>query len=146
MAQSANFTWPQGEDLSVDLIYKEGPTAETAVVVPLNTGYEVRMDIVDATEERIYTFNSAALADADPLTTGAQPDNVVEGVLSSGGSGTPNISITVPRSLTLPGGAVYENSGSVFQYDVFLRNTSTNKQVKILKGTITVESSHTLWL
>jgi hypothetical protein len=145
MAQSANFTWPQGEDLSVDLIYKEGTTALDAVVVPLSTGYEVRMDIVDS-EERIYTFNSATLADVDPLTAGAQPDNVVEGVLSSGAGGTPNIRITVPRSLTLPGGAIYDSNNSVFQYDVFLRNTATNKQVKILKGSITVEESHTLWL
>lgn len=151
MAQTKAFTWDQGADLNVKLIYKEGATVETAAVVDLSANYSVRMDIVvPATKERIYTFNSASLADVDPITAGAQPDSVIEGVLSSGAGGTPNISIAVPRSLTLPGGAVYEKFTAnppvtLFNYDIFLRNTSTDKQVKVLQGTITVGESYTLW-
>lgn len=151
MAQTANFTWGQGEDLTVALIYKEGPVGNE-VVVDLSSGYEVRMDIVvPATKQRVYTFNTAALDDVDSETPGDQPDAVVEGTLGSGSGGSANINISVPRSLTLPGGAVFTlfdgNPGvSVFGYDIFLRNTVSDKQVKILTGTITVEASNTLWL
>jgi hypothetical protein len=151
MAEIANFVWPVGEDLTVELIYKEGSTSANAVAVDLSTGYSVRMDIViPTTNERIYTFNSEALADVDPITTGAQADSVVEGVLSSGAGGNPNISITVPRTLTLPGGAIWTRFMATpkvvaFNYDILLRNKNTDKQVKILKGTITVEESYTLW-
>lgn len=153
MAAIANLVWPIGEDLKVELIYKEGADTNTAVAIDLSSGYSVRMDIVvPVTNERIYTFNSAAIADVDPLTAGAQPDSTLEGVLSSGAGGTPNISITVPRALTLPGGVIwtrYSASGnsqvSVFNYDVFLRNTTTDKQAKILRGSITLEESYTLW-
>jgi hypothetical protein len=148
MAQAENFIWPQGEDLKVELIYKEGPDG-SEVVVPLNTGYAVRMDIVNAAT-RLYTFNSEAIADVDPIITAAQPDNVVEGVLSSGAGDTPNISITIPRSLTLPGGAIYTAFSGVptqaLNYDIFLRNKNTDTQVKILQGTIVVEKSYTLWV
>lgn len=152
MSQSVDFVWPQGEDLKVDLIYKEGTTPETAVVVPLTTGYSVRMDIVSQTNgERLYTFNSADIPDVDPVLTGAQADTQKEGTLSSGAGGTPNISIAVPRALTLPTGVIYTKMKGVppqvvFNYDVFLRNTTTDKQVKVLKGTITVEESYTLWV
>lgn len=151
MAQTANFIWGQGEDLPVALIYKEG-TVGNEVVIDLSSGFEVRMDIViPATKERVYTFNTAALADVDPITPSAQPDNTIEGALSSGSGGSANITIQVPRSLTLPGGSVYAKmTGTpavmVYNYDIFLRNTVSNKQVKILTGTITVEESNTLWL
>lgn len=151
MADIENFTWPEGEDLKVELIYKEGATAETAAVVNLATGYAVRMDIVvPGTNERIYTFNSAAIADVDPIGAGATADSTLEGVLSSGAGGTPNISISVPRALTLPGGVIYakytENPPvTSFNYDIFLRNTATDKQSKILRGSITIEDSYTLW-
>lgn len=152
MAQIQNYTWDQGADLEVDLIYKEGATVETAVAIDLSTGYSVRMDIVvPATKERIYTFNSAAIADVDPIAVGAQPDSVIEGTLSSGAGSTPNVSIVVPRALTLPTtGPVYLKMTAVpavivFNYDIFLRNTGTDKQAKILKGTITIEESYTLW-
>lgn len=153
MAQVQNFTWDQGADLVIELIYREGETVETAVPVDLSSNYSVRMDIVvPATKERIYTFNSETIADVDPVTSGAQDDSVIEGVLSSGAGGTPNISITVPRSLTLPGGAVYakytaaSNPVSTFNYDIFLRNKSTDKQAKVLQGTVTILDSSTLWL
>ena len=152
MAQTANFTWPQGEDLDIKLIYKEGPSG-SEVVVDLSSGYSLRMDIVvPATKERIYTFNTASIADVDPITPGSQPDSTIEGVLSSGAAGTPNVTVSVPRLLTLPTtGAIYvEMTGNpsvmVFGYDIFLRHTASDKQVKILSGTITIEESHTLWV
>jgi len=151
MAQTANFTWAQGEDLPIALIYKEGLVDEETVV-DLSSGYALRMDIVvPVTKERIYTFNTATIADVDPIMVGDQPDAVLEGVLSSGASGTPNITISVPRTLTLPGGSVYakmvgSSAITVFAYDIFLRNTASNKQAKILTGAVTVEESNTLWL
>lgn len=151
MAQTSNFNWAQGEDLSISLIYKEGPV-NSEVVIDLSIGYQVRMDIViPSTKERIYTFNTASIADVDPLLVGAQPDSVLEGVLSSGAAGSSNIDIAVSRNLTLPGGTVYAKmTGSpavaVFAYDIFLRKVSSDKQAKILTGTITVEESNTLWL
>lgn len=150
MEQTANFTWGQGEDLSVQLIYKEGPEG-SETVVDLSSGYELRMDIVDpATKERVYTFNTNALSDADSVVPGDQPDSIIEGSLSSGASGTPNIVISVPRAVTLPGGAAYVKMTLatpvlVFGYDIFLRNTSSDRQAKILTGMITIEGSNTLW-
>lgn len=151
MTQTSNLTWGQGEDLTVELIYKEGPDEGTLVVIDLSAGYSVRMDIVvPATKERLYTFNSDVIADVDPIDPATTPDNTLEGTMSSGVGGAPNISITVPRSLTLPGGSVYEKLSlatpiTVFNYDIFLRNVNTDKQVKILKGSITIEDSYTLW-
>lgn len=151
MAQTANFTWGQGEDLPIQLIYKEGAVG-AEVVIDLSSGYQLRMDIVvPTTKERIYTFNTSSLADVDPILVGTQPDSVIEGVLSSGASASPNINISVSRALTLPGGSIYAKmTGSpaitVFAYDIFLRNVASDKQVKILTGTITVEGSNTLWL
>lgn len=151
MAQTANFTWGQGEDLTIALIYKEG-TAGSEAVIDLSSGYELRMDIVvPSTKERVTTFNSAELTDVDPILVGAQADVTVESLLSSGSGASPNILISVPRILTLPGGGIYSKmtatpSIHVFAYDIFLRNTVSDKQVKILTGTVTVEESNTLWL
>lgn len=150
MATTQAFTWPQGADLEIQLKYKEGVDAQSAVLIDLSTDYDVRMDIVvPVTKERIYTFNSSALADVDPGAP-VVPDNTLEGVLTSGAGDTPNINITVPRSLTLPGGEVYAKMIEAppiitFNYDIFLRNNVTDKQAKILSGTVTIEASHTLW-
>lgn len=147
MTQTHDLTWPQGEDLAISLIYKEGTTTLDAVVVDLSTGYELRMDIVTPdTKQRVYTFNTAPL---DELTDGVSDTNI-EGVLSSGAGGTPNINILVPRGVTLPGGAIYSKLTTTppttfFNYDVFLRNVAANKQAKVLQGTIIVEESYTLW-
>jgi hypothetical protein len=151
MAQVKNLTWDQGADLVVRMNYKEGADVDTATIVDLSTGYEVRMDIVDASGAIIYTFNSSALTDADPITSGAQPDSVIEGTLTNGSGGLGNIQISIPRALTLPGGAVYAklvdvSPVTVFDYDIFLRNTGTDTQIKILKGTVTIDGSKTLWL
>lgn len=151
MAQTVNLTWAQGDDLPFALRYREGPEG-SEVVVDLSTGFAVRMDIVvPGTKERVYTFNTATIADVDPIQVGDQPDSTVEGVLSDGAGGSANIEFAVPRSLTLPGGSVYAKMTAgtpikVFAYDIFLRNTTTNKQSKILTGTITIEESNTLWV
>lgn len=149
MAQIQDFTWDQGADLVIALNYKEGATAETAVLVDLSSGYSVRMDlVVPSTKQRVYTFNSSSITDVDLITPGNQADSIIEGALTSGVGGTGNIQITVPRSLTLPGGVVYDQfvgGVTTLNYDIFLRNTGTNKQSKVLSGTITINESWTLW-
>lgn len=108
------------------------------------TGYSLRMDIVTPSGEWRYTFNSDEIADLDPTEPGSQPDAVTEATLGPDGS----IEIVVSRALTLPGGELYEditNNQLTFNYDIFLRNTG-GKQKKVLKGTINVEKSYTLWL
>lgn len=129
------YVWEQGADLVMQMVYKTGADVGSATPVDL-TGYNVRMDISDGTT-RVYSFNSVALTDVTPT------DSTLEATLDSSG----NINITVPRSLTLTGGAVYTamNAGkTVFFYDVFLRDPS-GKQKKILSGQITVNKSYTLW-
>lgn len=151
MTTPQNFTWGQGEDLVIKLKYKEGADAQTAVIVDLSTGYELRMDVVASDDKaRLYTFNSASIADVDP-GAGTTPDTTIEGFLTSGAGDTPNIEIKIPRSLTLPGGEIHARMTGAspitsFNYDVFLRNTAADTQAKILTGTITVEASNTLWL
>lgn len=143
MVASHNYTWEQGEDLTLLMVYKTGlPGAETPVDL---TGYSLRMDIVTPDGQRRFTFNSDAVTDVDPVEPGDQADPVTEAVLGTDGS----ISITIPRSLTLPGGEIYDDITAnppllTFNYDVFLR-APDNKQRKILKGQVTVERSYTLW-
>ena len=135
MASATNFRWGQGEDLTIELIYKEGEDPKTAVAVPLGAGYDLRMDIVNPSNGLLITS----------LTS--EDDEVI---LSSGEDDTPNITVYLPRALTLSGGEIYTvmlppTNLSSFSYDIFLRNTQSDRQIKILKGTITVEDSHTLW-
>jgi hypothetical protein len=121
-------------------------------VIDLSTGYSIRMDLVESSSlNHMYTFNSEALTDWDPVTTGEQADSVTEAELSSGAGGTPNVSISVSRSLTLPGGELYASiTGTppklTFLGDIFLRNTVSNKQWKIAAVSVTIEKSYTLWL
>lgn len=142
MAATFNYTWGQGEDLVLSMLYKEGPVGAE---VPVDlTGYSLRMDIVTPNGDRRYTFNSEDIPDVDP-GAGTTPDTDKEAVLGADGT----INITVPRSLTLPGGVLHTDITAptpllTFNYDVFLRNPA-NQQKKILKGTITVEKSYTLW-
>jgi hypothetical protein len=129
MLKLINFRWPQGEDLNIRLLYKEG-SGTKAVPVPLNSGYSLRMDLV-VPDTRTVAFSF--LSDEHPNTLG------------SGRNNQPNINIFLPRSATLPGGELYSVQSTTFAYDVFLRNTLTDKQVKLIRGTITLESSNTLW-
>jgi hypothetical protein len=137
--------WQQGEDLAIQMIYEEGPDVSSTTPVNL-TGYSLRMDIKTDTGLRLTTFNSQALQDVDPIAVGDQADPTTEATLGTAGQ----INIVVSRIHTLPpGGAIYQQMASptpktVFQYDIFLRNT-LDKQIKILQGTITVERSVTLW-
>lgn len=128
---SLDLVWQQGEDLTISFVYNEGPAG--AEVPQDLTGYSLRMDVVGSSGV-IYTFNSD---DADAAT-------LDEAVLGADGS----INITVPRQLTLPpDGEAYSEmqaGNSVFNYDVFLRNPQ-NKQYPIVRGTITVVKSYTLW-
>ena len=124
-----NFTWQQGEDAVISLTYKD----DSGNPIDL-TGYSVRMEVAAPGSNSGYTFNTD---DSDPETV----DEIVE----PGSDGV--ILITIPRSVTLPTptpGALVGHVGSVVEYDVFLRNVS-GKQKKILRGTISIEASKTLW-
>ena len=134
---ATNFVMEQGDDLPIKITYKEG-TLGSEVALNLTTGYSVRMDIVSETGTRLATFNSADLP-------APENDTTKEVTL---GNGTNNIVINVPRALTLPSGAIggeLASNKSVFKYDMFLRITSTDKQRKILTGTITVNPTVTRW-
>lgn len=149
MVATHNYTWQQGEDLVLSMLYKEGPVgAEVAIDL---TGYALRMDIVGSDGVRRYTFNSDDIAEVGVDEVGTA-DN--EAVLGADGT----INITVPRTLTLTNGELWADLTNptpnlTFQYDVFLRNVSgapggtipVGNQKKILKGSITVEKSVTLW-
>lgn len=95
------------------------------------TGYSLRMDVRSADGvTNLFTFNSD---DADALTA----DEATFGTQGQ-------INIVVDRSVALPGGALENSVGQALTFDMFLRDTA-NKQKKILKGTITIEKSDTLW-
>lgn len=142
-----NLTWEQGADLDIQIIYKESVEGGTAVPKDL-TGYSVRMDIraTDVLGTRIYTFNSDEITDLDGAGSETENDDVTE--ITPGSDGT--ITITVPRSLTVQGGPIFDlmsdplNPVNLLVYDIFLRNPQ-DKQTKILSGTITVNRSVTLW-
>lgn len=134
-----NWTWEQGADLVMSFVYKEGPDGEEAA--KNLTGYSLRMDVLKK-GARVFTFNSHDIPGNEAVDVVGPADNEV--VLGADGA----VTITVPRSLTLPGGAVFAvmETGKplVLDYDIFLRNSS-NKQDKILRGTIVVNGSYTLW-
>lgn len=145
MAGIQNYTWAQGEDLTMSIIYKSGPIGEE---VPVDlTGYSVRMDLALPDGTRIYTFNSDELTDVDPVAEGDQPDTTTEIETPLGPDG--QININVPRSVTLPDGEAYSHINAnppvlIYNYDIFLRDT-VGKQKKILMGQISIEKSVTLW-
>jgi hypothetical protein len=130
MSQQVNFKWPQGEDLEIALIYKEGNSETSASAVNLSSGYEARMDIVLPSDKSVLV----TLDDEISLGTGA--------------NGNANLVCWLPRSLTLSGGTIFTNLATTtnFNYDLFLRNTATDHQIKILKGQLQIERSNTLWL
>lgn len=143
MAGIHNYTWAQGEDLVMSLVYKSGPLGAEAPVDL--TGYSLRMDIALSDGTRVYTFNSEDIADVDNVTPGDTPDTNLEVTLGTAGE----INITVPRSVTLPDGEAFQYLTAdppvlIYNYDIFLRDT-TDKQKKILQGQISIEKSVTLW-
>lgn len=150
MTTNIPLVWVQGQDLDLNLVYKEGESDTFTTPVDLSNGYSVRMDIVDGNGKRLYTFNSEEIEDVDPIVSGEQIDDTTEAVLGNGAGGQPNISISVSRALTLPGGPLYSSIIGkppvlTFYSDVFLRNTLANKQWKIVTITVTLEKSYTLW-
>lgn len=137
-----NYTIEQGEDVDIFLVYKTGP-AGAEVPVNLSTGYSVRMDIraANTSGDRVWTFNSADIVGETGVDVAGPADN--EATLGAAGE----ISIAVPRSLSLAGGSVFTKIAeniSVFAYDLFLR-APNGKQKKVLQGTITYNKSVTLW-
>lgn len=144
MAASIDYTWEQGDDLTISLVYKTGPEGAT---VPVDlTGYKFRMDIVAPDGKVVSVLNDEAIADTDPYIAGAQADNSFEVTMDASG----NIVISLSRAMTLPGGSLYDYitanpQQNVFAYDMFLRNGS-NKQTKILEGSISINKSVTMWV
>lgn len=140
MVAENNVTWEQGEDFTMHLVYKENDTA-----VDL-TGYAVRMDIApDKTPGVVLTLNSedvtASDSEGNPLDTEGTADNEIT-VDAEG-----NIDIFISRFVTLPGGVIGNRlaAGNKFVYDLFVRDTASNRQKKLAKGSITVNKSVTLW-
>lgn len=125
--QDINFTWPQGEDLYIDLRYKEGPSQSKAVAVNLASGYSAQMSIA-----------SPAAPTNIPLTLASGG-----AIALSTGVNEPNIRIDLNRSHTLTGGVFA--AGGAFVYDLFLRNDTTGDQIKVMEGTINVRKSVTQW-
>ncbi len=143
MVATQDYEWGQGEDLTISLVYKSGP-AGAAVPVDM-TNYAFRMDIVGPNGKALTVLNDEAITDTDPFTAGNQGDTNYEVTLGNAGQ----ITISLARNLTLPGGAFYPylnaNPSQVeFNYDMFLRD-ATNKQRKIMAGTIVVSKSYTRW-
>jgi len=126
--QDTNFTWPQGEDMVVELRYREGPTASKALPVNLASGYSAQLSIANPATP------------SSPIVTLSTATGEIQ--LLSGVSG-PNIVVRLDRSLTLGGGPLA--SPISYVYDLFLRN-SADEQVKILEGVISVKRSVTQWL
>lgn len=125
-----DFIWQQGEDGEISMIYKQN-----GVAVNL-TGYELRMDVKQAGSGTVlFTFNTA---DSD---TGGEETSGDE-VAALGATG--EIHVLVPRTASLTGGQLFNYLDAALSYDIFLRDSS-EKQKKILKGTITIEKSTTLW-
>ena len=143
MVAIQNYTWGQGEDLQISLVYKSGPIGEE---VPVDlTSYSLRMDIAGPDGRVLSVLNDDAIADTDPNTPGNQGDTTYEVVMNQGGDG--GILISLSRALTLPGGIFYryiQTGVEDFQYDIFLRN-GANKQIKLIQGTISIEKSITQW-
>lgn len=144
MAASIDYTWEQGDDLTISLVYKTGPEGATTTVDL--TGYKFRMDIVAPDGKVMTVLNDEAIADTDPYIAGSQADNAFEVTMDASG----NIVISLARTLTLPGGAFYDYitanpNQNVFTYDMFLRS-GANKQNKILEGSITINKSVTMWI
>lgn len=142
MVDTKDYTWESGDDGEVAMIYKTKATdADPLLPVDL-TGYSLRMDIATQTGDWVWTFNSEDIVVTPSVDSPGIADN--EAQLSPNGL----IFIVVPRVLTLPGGKISDqiNLGNLaFNYDVFLRSP-LDKQKKILKGVITINSSVTKWV
>ena len=102
---------------------------------------DLSIDGTNPVADRVWTFNSSDNAGTTPIDETGNTDN--EATLGADGS----IYILVPRALSLINGAIYTKIQTGifdFKYDIFLRN-SVGKQKKILRGTVTIKPSVTLW-
>lgn len=130
--------------MSISLVYKAGPVGAT---VPVDlSAYAFRMDIAAPDGTVLVVANDVEITDSDPFIVGNQADTNYEVVMNEDGE----IQVTLDRSLTLPGGKFYkyisaQNPVRTFSYDMMLRDTVLDFQSKILEGTITIDTSVTLW-
>lgn len=143
MVAIQNYSWGQGEDLQISLVYKSGPIGgEVPVDLAL---YSLRMDIAGPDGKVLTVLNNASITDTDPNTTGDQTDTNYEVTMNEPDTG--GILIELSRALTLPGGSFYryiQTGVEDFQYDIFLRD-SVGKQIKLIQGTISISKSITQW-
>ena len=139
-----NVEWEQGEDFIMNLRYVEN---ENPVDL---TNYSVRMDIAIpaksiSPERKVMVINSDDVtvldSEGSPLDHEGASDNEVS-VDSEG-----NINIFISRFTTLPGGPIGDrlNASTVFIYDLFVRDNTSNRQKKLVKGEITINRSVTQW-
>ena len=124
-----NFIWQQGEDGEINLRYSVVVNG-VPTYVDL-TGYSLRMDIIGP--DANYSLNSE---DSNPATE----DEVT---LNDGGV-LGAIRIVVPRTASIGAGTLTPGIGEALDYDIFLRNPE-GLQKKIMKGTIIIEASTTIW-
>lgn len=124
-----NFIWQQGEDGEINLRYSV-MVGEDKTYVDL-TDYSLRMDIVGT--DANYSLNSE---DSNPATE----DEVTLNYNGELG----RIRIVVPREASIGAGTLTPGIGEALTYDIFLRNPE-GLQKKIMRGTIIIEASTTIW-
>lgn len=124
--QDVNFTWQQGEDMTISLRYKEGPSQTKAVPVDLANGFTARMSLANPNTPQT------------PLLTLTSESG---DILLFTGINEPNIKVRLDKSHTLTGGVLPVGS---YVYDLFIRN-SVGDQIKVVEGTINVKRSITQW-
>lgn len=142
MSKEFDFIWPQGEDLTLSILYERGNDESTLSPVDLS-GQDARMDIRGSDRALLITLNSVDIEDTDPEQPGNQPDTHHEITLDAFG----NITVFCNRSYSLPGGGVYPYivaGNNIFDYDLFIRGTAGD-QFQLVHGKILVTRSATLW-
>lgn len=124
-----DFVWQQGEDGEINIVYKIND-----LVVDL-TGYNFRMDLKASTSGTVlYTVNTTGADTGGETTSGS------EVTMNSVGE----IHAVIPRTTALSSGPLFNHVNTALNYDIFIRDAS-NKQRKVLTGTITIQKSVTLW-
>lgn len=132
----ADFTWQQGEDVTLKFWYK---TKVNGVLTPQNLiGYKLRMDITGQAGNLVYVVINYATDDSSLTTLGAASNEVILGVDGL-------ISIIIPHTASLTNGPLANKIGELLGYDMMLRDTE-GRQKKILQGTVVLEASQTKWV
>lgn len=126
--QDVNFNWQQGEDTYLNFRFKEGPSKSKAMPVNLASGYTAKL----------------TLANPNSPTTPLVVCSTENGdILLFTGINEPNIKVKLRKEHTLPPNGLLPVGSYV--YDLFVRNTGTGDQIKVVEGTINVRRSITLW-